>query len=81
VDQNGGEMTALLKTGLGTSSFSLFVGFQDLGRGPSRLLLASVSVTRTSMMQSVPRSQKPRISKSPQAHRFFLRSAGNWGLG
>ena len=31
------------------------------------LLLASVSVTRMSRMQSVPRSHKPRISRSPRS--------------
>jgi hypothetical protein len=37
-----------------------------------RLLLASVLVTRTSMMQSVPRTQRPRMSKSPRSSPLFL---------
>jgi hypothetical protein len=44
------------------------------------IALASVSVTRTSMMQSVPRVQRPRILTSPRVSPRFLQVAGNCGL-
>ncbi len=82
-DDKRSEVLALFETGLQLLLLLLaLLRGQDLAWGSwDQYDLASVSVTRTSTMTSVPRAQKPRMRRSPRSSLLERDKRWTGGLG